>query len=88
MTPSLAVVQAAGSPSTASSQASKSSWQRITRGWCPSDTAVADCNARIPGGNPKMVVNASMMLLLSECPRLGSDQDLAQTWSADRLVLG
>jgi hypothetical protein len=55
-----------------------------------SATAVTDCNAKLPAGNPKTAVarmqclNDAIMIRMST---FGPDQDLAQVWLAERMVV-
>lgn len=54
------------------------------------EAAVADCNGKYPAGNPKIEVtrvqclNSAFAILM---PTLGADEDLAQVFMADRLVI-
>jgi hypothetical protein len=55
-----------------------------------SDAAVADCNARIPRGNPKTAVARVKCLndaFAIRLPTFGSDSDLAQTFMAYRAAV-
>ena len=55
-----------------------------------SDAAIADCNSKLPSGNPKTIV-ARMKCLndaaVIRMPTFGSDQDLVQAFMAERMVV-
>ena len=55
-----------------------------------SDAAIADCDTKIPGGNPKTTVSRIKCLndaMAIRMPLFGTDQDLAQAFMANRLAI-
>jgi hypothetical protein len=55
-----------------------------------SDAAIADCNAKIPVGNPTTIVSRMQCLndaMAIRMPLFGSDQDLAQAFMTYRMAV-
>jgi len=55
-----------------------------------SDLAIGDCNAKLPPDNPKTVVARTKCLndaMAIRMPLFGTDQDLAQAFMADRMMV-
>jgi len=55
-----------------------------------SNVAIADCNTKVPGGNPKTTVARIKCMndaVAIRMPTFGADRDLAQAWLAERMVV-